>query len=122
MKMRSTVLHAIGGGWGDETSSVSTSRVAVIRGADFPAVVVGDTRGLPRRWEKDSKLPQRLLLPEDIVLEISGGTSDRPTGRSVFISQRLSFHLLYICLSADSWYRHLRTFPADHRLSVARLG
>lgn len=89
MKMRSTVLHAIGGGWGDETSSVSTSRVAVIRGADFPAVAVGDTRDLPRRWEKDSKLPQRLLLAEDIVLEISGGTSDRPTGRSVFISQRL---------------------------------
>jgi type I restriction enzyme S subunit len=89
MKMRSTVLHAIGGGWGNETSSVSTSRVAVIRGADFPAVLVGDTRGLPRRWEKDSKLPQRLLLAEDIVLEISGGTSDRPTGRSVFISQRL---------------------------------
>ena len=87
--MRSTVLHAIGGGWGNETSSVSTSRVAVIRGADFPAVLVGDTRGLPRRWEKDSKLPQRLLLAEDIVLEISGGTSDRPTGRSVFISQRL---------------------------------
>lgn len=89
MKMRSTVLHAIGGGWGDETSSVSTSRVAVIRGADFPAVAVGDTRGLPRRWEKDSKLSQRLLSAEDIVLEISGGTSDRPTGRSVFISQRL---------------------------------
>ena len=89
MKMRSAVLHAIGGGWGDEASSVSTSRVAVIRGADFPAVAVGDTRGLPRRWEKDSKLSQRLLLADDIVLEISGGTSDRPTGRSVFISQRL---------------------------------
>lgn len=44
---------------------------------------------MPVRWEDIRKVPQRTLKQGDIVLEISGGTSDRPTGRTVFISQRL---------------------------------
>src|SRR5699024_4774750 len=59
------------------------------RGADFPGVAVGDTSGVPHRWESVRKLPQRTLQPGDIVLEGSGGTSDRPTGRTVFISEQL---------------------------------
>lgn len=87
--MRELVTHSIGGGWGDEFESSGTERVAIIRGADFPAVAKGDVSTTPLRWESARKLPKRLLQPGDIVLEGSGGTSDRPTGRTVFISQAL---------------------------------
>lgn len=87
--MRDLVSHSIGGGWGEELRADGTEQVAIIRGADFPRVAVGDTSGVPRRWESVRKLPQRTLQPGDIVLEGSGGTADRPTGRTVFISEQL---------------------------------
>lgn len=87
--MRELVSHSIGGGWGEDIHADGTEQVAIIRGADFPGVAVGDTSAIPRRWESIRKLPQRTLQPGDIVLESSGGTSDRPTGRTVFISEQL---------------------------------
>ena len=87
--MRQLVAHAVGGGWGHDAPTNTTERVAVIRGADFPAVALGDVSHLPIRWEERKKLLSRLLQPGDLVLEISGGTSDRPTGRTVFASRRL---------------------------------
>ncbi|GAA3870527.1 hypothetical protein GCM10022275_19810 [Tessaracoccus defluvii] len=87
--MRTLVRHAVGGGWGHAEPGDDTAQVAIIRGADFPAVAVGDTSRVPRRWEASKKLPSRTLCPGDIILEISGGSSDRPTGRTVFVSERL---------------------------------
>jgi len=89
LPMRELVAHASGGGWGAEAATDGTSPVAIIRGADFPQVATGDARTLPVRWETDRKIPQRTLEAGDIVLEISGGTDDRPTGRTVFVTDRL---------------------------------
>ncbi|WP_276938352.1 MULTISPECIES: hypothetical protein [Ferrimicrobium] len=89
VSIRNLIAHAVGGGWGYGAPKASTELVVVIRGADFPAIAVGDGSLVPVRWEERKKLPTRLLVPGDIVLEISGGTSDRPTGRTVFVSERL---------------------------------
>lgn len=80
------VEHAIGGGWGSDEPTPGSTEVAVIRGADFPSFKL-EPAGVPRRFEKASKVPQRTLRHGDIVLEISGGTKDRSTGRTVYISQ-----------------------------------
>lgn len=84
--VRELVEFYIGGGWGFEEPSEGLEEVAIIRGADFPRVAMGDSRAVPVRWEESKKVARRALREGDLVLEISGGTKDRPTGRSVFVS------------------------------------
>lgn len=78
-----------GGGWGKETPFDGSVQVAVIRGADFPSVQQGKYKGLPIRFEKKTKVASVELRAGDIVLENSGGTDTRPTGRTVLITQSL---------------------------------
>lgn len=83
------VEYSRGGGWGKETPFEGSSRVAIIRGADFPSVAQGSYGGLPVRYETDSKVNSVALRAGDIVLENSGGTDSRPTGRTVFVTNEL---------------------------------
>ena len=89
VSIRDLLLHSIGGGWGVDTESDGTEHVAVIRGADFPSVSVGQVDDVPLRWEQKSKLSKRMLRSGDIILESSGGTNERPTGRTVLVGERL---------------------------------
>jgi type I restriction enzyme S subunit len=50
---------------------------------------LGDVTRAPRRFEPSKKIETRKARPGDIFLEVSGGTNDRPTGRSVIITQHL---------------------------------
>jgi type I restriction enzyme S subunit len=88
---RELVSFARGGGWGSEVALEGHDRVAVIRGTDFAAVRAGRTDAVPHRWEKRHTLPQRLLRPGDVLLEISGGSAARgqSTGRSLFVDAGL---------------------------------
>jgi type I restriction enzyme S subunit len=80
--------YSIGGGWGDEHQTPSSDTpVYVVRGADFPSFSL-PKRVLPIRWESSKRAQKRYLKPGDIVLENSGGTKDRPTGRTIFITQQ----------------------------------
>lgn len=83
------IAFSRGGGWGKETPFDDSIRVAVIRGADFPNIESGRYDGLPIRFEKTSKVKSVSLRAGDIVLENSGGTDTRPTGRTIQISQDL---------------------------------
>lgn len=87
--VRQLLEFAIGGGWGSETEEPGSVQVGVIRGADFPSVDVGDVSDLPMRYETAERVRARALRDGDIVLEISGGTKDRPTGRTVYVSRQL---------------------------------
>ena len=89
LPVRDLLDHYIGGGWGSEESGPDLQSVAVIRGADFPSIDMQDPSGLPVRFETIRRVASRALQQGDIVLEISGGTKDRPTGRSVFVSGNL---------------------------------
>ena len=83
------VQFAIGGGWGEDKWSEGTVPVRVIRGADFPAAELRNLYSAPLRYEPASKAVARTLREGDIVLEVSGGTKDRPTGRSIYASAQL---------------------------------
>ncbi|MFY1593627.1 restriction endonuclease subunit S [Micromonospora sp. WMMD737] len=88
---REIIDFARGGGWGSDQPLPGHSLVAIIRGTDFSNVQAKRLVGVPHRWEKDSKLPQRTLRPGDVILEISGGSSARgqSTGRTLFVDQSI---------------------------------
>ena len=78
----------IGGGWGnDEASEEFPIAASVIRGADFPNVWHYDLSTCPQRYHKTSNYKSRQLQDGDIVMEISGGTSEQPVGRTVLVTQ-----------------------------------
>lgn len=80
----------IGGGWGnDEVSEEFPISASVIRGADFPSVWHYDVSTCPKRFHKKSNYKSRQLHDGDIVMEISGGTSEQPVGRTVLVTQDL---------------------------------
>ena len=84
----SLISHSCSGGWGREEQGEGYDvQVAVLRSADFPAIAVGGRPPLSIRYEKASKVSRAALMPGDIVLEISGGTEGRPTGRTVLIEK-----------------------------------
>ena len=89
LPFRDLLALAIGGGWGKDDPTDGHMLVGVIRGADFPGVGVGDVSGVPMRYEEVRKAEKRLLESDDLLLEVSGGTGDRATGRSLFISEKI---------------------------------
>lgn len=89
LKFGDVIDLTIGGGWGKEEPEDGLIASYVIRGADFPDVTTGNTESLPLRYEKMSSVAKRSLVADDIILEISGGTKERPTGRTVRVSKTI---------------------------------
>lgn len=80
------------GGWGRETETEGYTQTAIIRGADFPSIQNGSYSGIPIRFEKKAKVEAVQLHAGDLVLENSGGTAARPTGRTVLVTQGMIDH------------------------------
>ncbi|MFA6815011.1 MAG: restriction endonuclease subunit S [Parabacteroides sp.] len=81
-----TLDFVIGGDWGKEKENDDFSqKIYCIRGADFPDLQNGNKADIPIRYIKENSFKKRNLLDGDIILEISGGTKGRPTGRTIYI-------------------------------------
>ncbi|MEY4507324.1 MAG: hypothetical protein RL297_1902 [Pseudomonadota bacterium] len=79
----SMLTHTIGGDWGgDAPDATNDTRVAIIRGTDLPDLDQAQTNRVPVRYTTQKKLASRRMQFGDIVLEVSGGSRDQPTGRS----------------------------------------
>jgi type I restriction enzyme S subunit len=80
----------IGGDWGkDDASHEFPIRSAVIRGTDFENLEKGVYHTVPCRFIKSSNFGKRRLQPGDLLLEISGGSRDQPTGRTLLITEEI---------------------------------
>ena len=80
----------IGGDWGkDAWSETEQAKVLCLRGADMPSLQAFAMGKPPTRFLKESSCEKRTLVDGDIVLEISGGSTDQSTGRPVLISSEL---------------------------------
>ncbi|MDP9993813.1 type I restriction enzyme S subunit [Variovorax boronicumulans] len=79
----SMLTHTIGGDWGTETPDASNdTRVAIIRGTDLPELDQAQLNRVPIRYTSQKKLATRCMKVGDLILEVSGGSRDQPTGRS----------------------------------------
>lgn len=80
----------IGGDWGkDESDEKHTVQALILRGTDLPDVYAGIDNNIPKRWVEPKKLKGRQLEAGDIVIEVSGGSKNQPTGRSLLITNTL---------------------------------
>ena len=101
-KQNEVINKYIGGGWGEDEQSESFSiEAAVVRGADFPEFTNGNISTCPIRYHKASNYNARVIEPNDIILEVSGGTQEQPVGRTVIVPKdRLErFNNKLICAS-----------------------
>ncbi len=100
--------YVIGGGWGSEAPDGDQNTPNyVIRSADFPSIEKGSFDGVPLRFDVLNFVNKRSLQDGDILLEISGGTKNRPTGRTVYISEKLLSSVEHAAIPA-SFCRLLR--------------
>ena len=82
--------HTTGGDWGsDAPDETNDTKVAIIRGTDIPDLQKASSNRVPIRYTSQKKLLTRRLQGGDIVLEVSGGSKDQPTGRALYLTDSL---------------------------------
>ena len=104
-----TLDFVIGGDWGKEKQNDNFSqKTYCIRGADFPDLQNGNKADIPIRYVKENSFKKRNLIDGDIILEISGGTKGRPTGRTIYIHKGMTNDYDNV-LSFSNFCRVMRT-------------
>ena len=82
--------NMISGDWGKESLTTNYShKVFCIRGADIPDLKVGNRGKMPIRFILEKNFMNKRLNPDDLVIEISGGSPTQSTGRVCRISSEL---------------------------------
>jgi type I restriction enzyme S subunit len=80
----------LGGDWGKaERQGDFQHPVRIIRGTDLPDLHNGGIGEVPLRYIKESSFEKRELKDGDIIIEISGGSKGQPTGRSLYVTEKL---------------------------------
>lgn len=87
--LRDLLVTTKDGDWGKADPIPGHTAYRVIRGTDFARARVGDLSSVPLRYLSDTTVWRRTLQPDDILIETAGGTSDRPTGRTLLVTQRI---------------------------------
>lgn len=99
------------GDWGQAEPSDDHVEVHVIRGTDFPRVRTGNNITVPVRFFSKRTAHRRILEPNDILIETAGGSRDRPTGRTMLVTEEILARLPGKA-SCASFARFLRVDPS----------
>lgn len=105
------VVDSIGGLWGEAEDGDGLVPVMAVRGTDFERVRRRDLREVPRRFEKASAVERRVLDPDCVLIEASGGSKDQPVGRTLLVEEDL-IAAADLTLSAASFCKILRVDPS----------
>jgi type I restriction enzyme S subunit len=108
--LQELLLTTKDGDWGRSDPTEGHLPYRIIRGADFARVRVGDIESVPLRYLSTRTAERRTLEPNDILIETAGGTSDRPTGRTLLVSRRM-LEQFDGPVSCASFARFLRVNP-----------
>jgi type I restriction enzyme S subunit len=94
VRLGEVIKEVISGDWGfgeieGRESENGIVECRIIRGTDFPNLEKGIYRGVPIRFIKKPSFEKRALKEGDLLVEISGGSKDQPTGRIFYILSSL---------------------------------
>ncbi|WP_395319186.1 restriction endonuclease subunit S [Fructilactobacillus frigidiflavus] len=90
IQLEDLIINTISGDWGksDEINDFNR-KVKIIRGTDIKNIEMGFYGNPPTRFIKDSAIKKKVMVPYDVLLEISGGSPTQSTGRSLLITKEL---------------------------------
>lgn len=100
VSLSTLIKETIGGDWGKEQQEGNYIRnVYCIRGADIPQMVYGNKGSVPSRYILEKNYNNKKLKPNEIIIEISGGSPTQSTGRTAFISEKIiqTFEIPIVC-------------------------
>lgn len=119
VKFGDLLTDVIGGDWGSDLPNQSESeRVVIIRGTDLPELNINITNKIPIRYTTARKIASRVIQPGDIVIEVSGGSKDQPTGRSLFFTETM-LKQFNVPVVPASFCRRFRPKSIKHGLLLA---
>lgn len=99
VRLGEVVEEATNGDWGNDKFTDGFSQCHVIRGTDFTKMDRGLYNEVPKRYIKTSKLRRLALKPNDLLIELSGGGPDQPTGRIFIVRDHIIERLNPVCFS-----------------------
>ncbi len=99
VRLGEVVEEATNGDWGNDKFTDGFSQCHVIRGTDFTKMDRGLYNEVPKRYIKTSKLSSLALKPNDLLIELSGGGPDQPTGRIFIVRDHIIERLNPVCFS-----------------------
>lgn len=83
------VEEIISGDWGHDKPAHGLLPCRVLRGTDFVHAAGNDISKVPIRYVRFSSVERRRLRVGDILVELSGGSKDQPTGRTLLVTDSL---------------------------------
>ena len=84
------ISNTIGGDWGKESpEGNNNTKVYCVRGADIPSMEYGNKGNAPIRYILEKNYENKKLNPNNIIIEISGGSPTQSTGRTAYITKSI---------------------------------
>ncbi|MBK8548414.1 MAG: hypothetical protein IPL63_13905 [Saprospiraceae bacterium] len=83
------ITSTIGGNWGNEEQKKDNIPIYVIRGTDLPNIPLYNLKKTPKRFLHKDKVADLKLKEDDLIIEMSGGSKDQPTGRCAIVTKQL---------------------------------
>lgn len=84
------LIDTVGGDWGREIPSGNyISEVSCIRGTDIPALNLGSISDAPTRYILEKNFNAKKICPNNMVVEISGGSPVQATGRIALVPEQI---------------------------------
>jgi len=108
--LKDLLIKSKDGEWGKGEKISDSQYMHVIRGTDFDSVRKGTSHNVPMRYIPNRIAERKTLFVNDVIIETAGGSKNRPTGRSLFLSKRRLKRFQYPVTCA-SFSRFLRIDP-----------
>ena len=89
VRLGESVLEVKTGDWGKDNNVTEGVESYVIRGTDFLNVLRAKFDNIPVRRIQEKSLKLRCLKVGEVLIELSGGSKDQPTGRILIITQKI---------------------------------